>query len=1128
VFLLEGEAGVGRATVARRAAPGRLCAGPNETAAAVPTIWAMAGGAWDTFVGRAAELDVLDAALTRAGAGDAAFVLVGGEPGIGKSTLIDRFASDARARGVRVVMGACWEAGGAPPYWPWVQIVRSVVRDADPHTVRALTAVGASDLAQMVPEVRDVLPDALERGDTDPETARFRLFDAVASFLRAVAARDHPLVITIDDAHAADTPSLLLLQFVARELRTAPIVLVVGYRSTEITRAHPLAPALAELTRVPNARRLTLEGFAPGEISEYLARVTGGDVDAAVVDALDARTDGNPLFVSELVRLIVADAAAARAPVRLPDEIPEGVQEAIARRVEVLSTRCRGVLDVAAVLGRDVPLDVLQALGTLDAVALLEAIDEAIGCGLLEKVGSATGDVRFSHVLVRDALYERLPVATRARTHLRAAEVIAHLRAHDLDPHLAEIAYHAIAAGPVADTAEAAQHAAVAGRAAARRLAYEEAIRLLQAAVELTERTTALDDTRLDLLLELGDARARAGDLAGAQETFRAAVHLARRRGRHDALAHAAIGYGGRFAWRRAGSDTELIALLEDALAAIGPEDSVLRVRLLSRLAGARRSELDPTRRRVEATEALAMARRLAEPAALASALAGFHGAIWDADTAHERLALAQEMIDSAERTGDTEALIVAYCARWVARWEVGDFAAARDDVVTCVPMASRLQQPAQRWLVAIGQAAVALFEGRFDEVADLARAGRREGRGSLQFDAESAYLTQMALLHLEQGRAGQVIDDVARGAQAYPWYPHLRCLLAGLYAADGQLDRASAQVRVLAPARFEAMYVAANYATFGFSMLADVVAQLGDLELAAVLHERLAPYAARNAMAPPEASAGWIARPLGVLSAALGRRDEAARFLDEALRAHREMGARPWLARTHLDYARLLDEVDAAGAAAHRQTAATIAESLGVAAPPQAHVYAGGAPEECVFRREGEYWTVAFGGRAVRLRHSKGLVYLAALLARPGHDIAAVDLAALGDRARHAATEEAGGEVLDARARREYRRRIEELQAELDEAEAWADTARAGRAREELDFLAQELAAASGLGGRARTFTSAAERARQRVKKAIAASLGRIDAVHPELGRHLASTVRTGFRCRYEPDPRALPTWRT
>ena len=174
----------------------------------------------EAFIGRAAELDVLDAALRRAEVGDGSIVLVAGEPGIGKSSLIDHFATTAPARGARVAWGRCWEAGGAPAYWPFVQAMRAIVRDVDIETVRPWMDSGGSELGQILPEVRTSLGESTPSATFDPDTPRFVLFDAVASFLRAVASAS-PLVVALDDVHGADTPSLLLLEFLARELRDA-------------------------------------------------------------------------------------------------------------------------------------------------------------------------------------------------------------------------------------------------------------------------------------------------------------------------------------------------------------------------------------------------------------------------------------------------------------------------------------------------------------------------------------------------------------------------------------------------------------------------------------------------------------------------------------------------------------------------------------------------------------------------------------------------------------------------------------------------------------------------------------------------------------------------------------------
>ena len=377
------------------------------------------------------------------------------------------------------------------------------------------------------------------------------------------------------------------------------------------------------------------------------------------------------------------------------------------------------------------------------------------------------------------------------------------------------------------------------------------------------------------------------------------------------------------------------------------------------------------------------------------------------------------------------------------------------------------------------------------------------------------------------------------RGAEAYPWYPHLRALLARLLAFDGQLDRARTIVESCAPDNYAVIPTSSNYNMFTLALLADVVGQLNDPDLAGPLLDRMLPYAHLTAMAPPEASAGSLARPIAVLHGVLGQFDDAERSFEVALRTHREMGAQPWEAHTHHQYAQMLrahDVVDEARIGKHMARAIEIAERLGMTNLTRAAARSGSRPDamiEDAFVREGEIWTLSYRGRCVRMKHSKGLVYIAALLALPDREIPALELAALGDGAG-AAEDQAvymaggdGGVVLDARARQSYRRRIEDLQEEIEEAEKWSDVERTSRGRTELDFLTHELAAATGFGGRDRTLGSNADRARQRVKKAITASLARISAEHPELGRHLTSTVRTGYSCRYEPDPRVPTAWR-
>jgi predicted ATPase len=256
------------------------------------------------FVGRERELAELLAGLDDALAGRGRLFLIAGEPGIGKSRLTDELAALARQRGVRVLYGRCWEAGGAPTYWPWVQALRARVREQAAEELREQLGAGASELAQILPEVREVLGDVAAPTSLDPEGARFRLFDAAAAFLRRASA-EQPLLIVLDDLHAADAPSLLLLQFVAGELTDARILLVCAYRDVDVGSDTQLASTVRELARQPATRWAQVRGLSEPDVDRLIEASSGVTVRASVVAAVYRETEGNPLFVQEVVRLLV-------------------------------------------------------------------------------------------------------------------------------------------------------------------------------------------------------------------------------------------------------------------------------------------------------------------------------------------------------------------------------------------------------------------------------------------------------------------------------------------------------------------------------------------------------------------------------------------------------------------------------------------------------------------------------------------------------------------------------------------------------------------------------------------------------------------------------------------------------
>ena len=776
----------------------------QDPAEAAPLEGAAAGGA-ASFVGRESELRELLHGLDAALAGQGGLFLLGGEPGIGKSRLLDQLAARARERGAEVLVGRCWEAGGAPAYWPWVQALRAYVRSRDPELLRGQLGSGASEIAKILPELNDLCGEIPAPRSSDPEGARFRFFDAAASFLRA-ASLSRPLVLVLDDLHAADAPSLLLLRFLAGTVADTRLLVVAAYRDVDPSLRDPLAEALAELRRQPVTRSLQLVGLPEADVRQFVSLTSGLAPAPHVVSSLYRATDGNPLFVGEMMRLLrteemlesITDDDAWRRMV------PEGVREVIRRRLLHLSDNCGLVLVLASVLGREFELAALERVSEVSGEQLLDVLDEAAQERVVTDVPGQPGRLRFAHVLIRDTIYDELTVGRRVQLHRRVGDALEQLYARNLEPHLAELAYHFDESARPAVAEKALGYARGAAERSLRLLAYEEAARLFVVALRVLDRMESPEDTvRCELLLALGDAYARAGETPRSKQTYREAAQLADERGLPEELGRAALGYGGRLSWEVFRDDKQLAHLLERALAALGEEDSTLRVRLLARLAGGplRDSSADAERRRSLSAQALEMARRIDEPSTLAYALVGYASSHLTPDFTSERVELVQELIDVATEAGDLERAIEGYGDHLDASIELGDLASVYADLEAMTILAGELHQPAQQWLVAVHRAILALLEGRFEEAEQLMDEARSIGERAQSWSARVDYELQLYLLRREQGRLDEAEELVRRAASEYRTYPIWRCVL-GLEHRDCQRTRFAAASRDSAPAK--------------------------------------------------------------------------------------------------------------------------------------------------------------------------------------------------------------------------------------------------------------------------------------------------------------------------------------
>jgi hypothetical protein len=1018
------------------------------------------------FVGRERELAELDALLTYASQARGALCLITGEPGIGKTLLAAEAATTARTYGLRATWGRCWEAGGAPAYWPWRE---------------ALGGLGLE------------FPQSKTVSTLDPAEARFALFREVTSELASAAARQ-PLLIVLEDLHAADRSTLLLLEFVAGQVRTLPLLILGTYRDLELK----LQPELSEgIARLGAGHVLALPRFQAAEVSTLVRAAIDG-ADEQLAEAVYRTTDGNPLFVEEYVRDVRARSSV------VGSSIPLGVREVIRQRLELFSGSARTVLEAAAVLGVE--------FGTAEVSRMVDGagpvLEDARSYGLLL---GGSGRLHFAHALYREALYYELPCASREALHRDAARTLTTSGAP-----LAEVAHHLLLGGPsvapqaITQAIRAAEHALGV-------FAFEDATALLEQARAAIPHGALERPLLGQVLIATGEARLRGGDASGRALCVEAA-QIARELDDANLLARAALAYGAVFTtlW----VDPTLVGMLEEAERRLPVEDSAMRARIMARLAAARQpssAELRP-RDLALALDAVAMARRVAEPRDRLEVLHSASGALYGAADPRVRLLNSREQEALALELGDTTRLLQARSRIAMDLVEIGDFAAYRRLADDYEQVAARVGRAAAPWRVPLMRSMCALVSDQFEESERQQQEARR-----IESERRAARRAQI-LHHICFLRAAE------RHTELRAHIPVLRSVwlelhygvvlaeprVASVLARIGADDEVRALVesfpelvfreQINSPPLAEALWLVGN-ATQASMLLAT----MGWLE------NRWQTY-----WLDVEIVEGPSSRLFALLSGVAGDWNEADRQLERALREIESVGRRSLAARLRFEFADLLVR---AGREPERarlllSTARASAEAVGlpelVALIERRHPQRP-APE--AMRRaafaitlEGEYYTIEGTRTTLRFKATRGMHYLAQLVERAGVEIHVLELASASD---HPDRGDAG-ELLDAAAFRACREKLEALRDAAENATALGDGEAAQRARAEMEAIASELARASGPGGRPRRGESAVDRARSAVQRRIKDAIDRIAEQDPELGQGLRQAVRTGNYCSY------------
>ena len=452
---------------------------------------------------------------------------------------------------------------------------------------------------------------------------------------------------------------------------------------------------------------------------------------------------------------------------------------------------------------------------------------------------------------------------------------------------------------------EQGSHARRAAEGATGQLGFEEASRLYGMALAACELTRGAGERqRSDLVLALGDAQARGGDIAAAKETFLKAAEIARKEGLSEQLVRAALGYGGRFVWEAARGDQHLVPLLEESLRATGSEETVLRVRALARLAGGPlRDELDREPRDALSRQAVEMARRIGDLPTLAFALDGRYAAIWGPGNVEERIAVATQLIEVAERIGDKERALQGYHYRCLANLEHGDAVLAHLDAEAQTRLADELRQPVQRWYETAVRGTLATFEGRFDEAEKLIDEAFQLGQLSLGTHADVLRAVQLWSLRREQDRLAETEKLLLQVTREFPTYRVLRCVLAHSFADRRMQAETEHDFEALATNGFDALPRNDEW-LFGMSLLADIALFLEDTARGEILYENLLPYGGNCAVSAPDACIGSTARRLGQLASLLSRWEDAEEHFDQALKTNDAMGSPVWVGHAQHDYA--------------------------------------------------------------------------------------------------------------------------------------------------------------------------------------------------------------------------------
>jgi class 3 adenylate cyclase len=865
-------------------------------------------------VGRDVELAAIAATAKRVAAGEGrAVLLVSGEPGLGKTTLVAEAVRSAHAEGACVLLGHA-EEELATPYQLFTEALGHYVTHAPEDQLLAHVETHGPELARLVPALSSRLPDLPPPRVTDPDTERFLFFAAVVGLLSTMA-RDQLVIITLDDLQWADEGSLALLRHLAASEHVMRLLVLGIYRDSELAHTDALRDALGVLRRQDGVDRIDLSGLDDGGVISFMESAAGQALDDAGVGLAHAvyrETDGNPFFVSEVLRHLTETGAIYQDPTgrwvaadSLEEiALPDSVREVIGGRVARLGKEAGRILSTASVIGRDFDLDLLARSSATAEDELLDILEDAAGVALVREVAD-TGRFTFAHALIQHTLYEDLGPNRRTRTHRDVALALEDLCRDRPGERVGELARHWIAATQPIDLTKAITYSRQAGDAALVALAPADALRYYAQALDLYPQVSDPDpDLGLDLAIGLGTAQRLTGNPA-YRETLLGAGRQAAALGQTDRLVAATLANNRGLFSSLGVVDDEKVAMLETVLDEMSTEDSNERALLLATLCNELTHGRPLEERRVLAHGAKDMARRLGEPATIVRVLNLVEQPLEAPPTLKERLADTAQALALAESLGDPSLQFFAAVYRRINTLNSGDVETPAACLAVMRSLSELLRQPILQWITAFHEAAQALLSGDHQRADDLAAEALAIGTECGQPDAVSFYGTQLLIVRHQQGRLGELVPIIEAVASETGMDSYYGGALAACYLDSGAESRALQLLEAGADEGFSSLRMGIGWLD-GIIAFSEVAIELRVPEPSRLLFDLLAPYhdqIAYNGLIPHEP----VAMYLGALALVLGRHDAADSYLDEAAEFNRRAGARFGRARTELTRGRML-----------------------------------------------------------------------------------------------------------------------------------------------------------------------------------------------------------------------------